>query len=92
MQSSTGHPFLRPGPLNSYTAYSIGFGVAWAATLAIAGAIAPKHTFHEILLIFFGCVIGWTSATLARLAYPPPKNRPSAGPTSFFQGFRETPH
>ena len=90
MQASDRHPFLRPGWLNSYTAYSIGCGIAWAAVLAIAAAVARKHTFDGILLVFFGWVIGWTSATIARLVYPPPKRRPSNGPTSLFQGFRDT--
>ena len=82
MQGSTDHPFLRPRSLNSYTAYIIGSGIAWAAVLAIAAAVAPTHTFDRILLVFLGWVIGWTSATIARLVYPPPKRRPSAGPRS----------
>lgn len=90
MNASNGHPFLRPGWMNSYTAYSIGCGIAWAAVLAIAASVARKHAFDQILLVFFGWVIGWTSATIARVVYPPPRKRPSAGPTSFFQGFRET--
>jgi hypothetical protein len=89
MPTSHGQSFARPGWLNSYTAYSIGRGIAWAAVLAIAAAVARSNTFDRILLVFFGWVIGWTSATIARLAYPPPKRRPSTGPTSFFQGFRD---
>jgi hypothetical protein len=90
MAASDVHPFARPGGLNSYTAYGIGCGIAWAAVLAIAARVAGKHTFDRILLVFFGWVIGWTSATIARLVYPPPKKRPSTGPTAFFQGFRDT--
>ena len=89
MSDNTGHPFLRHGRMNSYAAYSIGCGVAWAALLAIAGTVAGKQTFDRILLFFGGWVVGWTSATIARLVYPPPRKRPETGPTSFFQGFRE---
>jgi hypothetical protein len=42
-----------------------------------------------IFAIFFGTVIGWTSAAIARVVYPPPKKRQTASPTSFFQGFQE---
>lgn len=90
MEASHGHPFLRPGRLNTYTAYSMGFFAAWAVALAICAATVSNKTLGYILAISFGAVIGWTSATLARLAYPPPKKRPTAGPASFFQGFRES--
>lgn len=89
MEASPGHPTLRPGRMNTYTAYSIGFFATWAVLLAICAATVPSKTMGYILAIFGGVVIGWTSATLARVAYPPPKKRPTAGPTSFFQGFRE---
>jgi hypothetical protein len=32
-----------------------------------------SHT-HGLLLVFAGWVIGWTSATIARAVYPPPKS------------------
>lgn len=90
MTASRRHPFLRPGRFNTYTAYSIGFFATWAALLAIVASIASGRTRGYIFAIFFGCVIGWTSATIARVVYPPPKKRQTADPTSFFQGFRET--
>lgn len=89
MQASRGHPFLRPGQLNTYTAYSIGFFAVWAVLLAILAATAPHKSLGYILAIFGGAVIGWTSATIARATYPPPKKRQAVGPTSFFQGYRE---
>jgi hypothetical protein len=89
MQPSDGHPFLRPGRLNSYTAYAIGSAVAWAVVWAIAAAIDPSRTVDHLVWVFTGWVIGWTSATIARAVYPPPKKRSSATATSFFQGFRE---
>lgn len=89
MQATRGHPFLRPGQLNSYTAYSIGFFAVWAVLFAILAATASPKTLGYVLAIFGGTVIGWTSATIARVTYPPPKKRQTAGPTSFFQGYRE---
>jgi hypothetical protein len=47
MQASNGHPFVRPGWLNTYIGYSICCGIAWAALLAIAAAVARKHTLTE---------------------------------------------
>jgi hypothetical protein len=90
MRASNGHPFLRPRGLNSYSAYSIGCGIAWTGVWAIALAIDPKHTVDVLGWVFLGWMIGWTSATIARVVYPPPKKRSSTGPTSFFQGFRQT--
>ena len=89
MEASPGHPVLRPGRMNTYTAYGIGFFAAWAVLLAICAATVSNKTLGYILAIFFGSAIGWTSATIARVVYPPPKKRLTAGPTSFFQGFRE---
>jgi hypothetical protein len=57
--------------------------------LAFCAAAVSSKTMGYILAIFFGSVIGWTSATIARVVYPPPKKRQTASPTSFFQGFRE---
>ena len=75
--------------MNTYTAYSVGFFAAMAVLLAICAATVSSKTLGYIFAIFFGSVIGWTSATLARVTYPPPKKRQTASPTSFFQGFRE---
>lgn len=84
------HPFLRPRRLNSYLAYSIGCAVAWGAVWIIVGASEPGRTLDRIALVFGGWVLGWGSATIARVVYPPPKRRDWAGPRSFFQGFRES--
>jgi hypothetical protein len=89
MQDSPGHPFFRPGRMNTYAAYGIGFFAAWAVLLAICAATVPSKTMGYICAIFGGTVIGWTSATIARVVYPPPKKRQRASPSSFFQGFRE---
>jgi hypothetical protein len=89
MQAPDRHPFLRPRRLNSYLAYSVGCGLLWAALLAGAATGASTHAFHRLLLVFGGWALGWTSATIARLVYPPPRHRDWAGPRSFFQGFRQ---
>jgi hypothetical protein len=59
----------------TYTAYSIGCAVVWAVLLAVVAAKASSHSVHNILLVFFGWVIGWVSATIARFVYPPPRSR-----------------
>jgi flagellar biosynthesis protein FliR len=59
----------------TYTAYGIGCAVVWAVLLAVAAAKASNHSMHTILLVFYGWVIGWVSATIARFVYPPPKSR-----------------
>jgi hypothetical protein len=61
--------------LNTYTAYSIGCAVVWAAILAVVAATAKTGKLHKFLLVFAGWVIGWVSATIARYVYPPPKSR-----------------
>ena len=61
--------------LNTYTAYSIACAVVWAAILAVVSITANDATRHTFLLVFYGWVIGWLSATIARVVYPPPKTR-----------------
>jgi hypothetical protein len=46
--------------------------VAWAVLLV--AAVSGNMT-NAIVLVFFGWLIGWTSATIARVVYPPPKPR-----------------
>ncbi len=62
--------------LQSYTAYSIGHAIVWAAILAAVAAFGGKERFGRTLPVFCGWWIGWTSATIARYGYPPPKSRP----------------
>jgi hypothetical protein len=59
--------------LKTYTAYSIGCALVWAAILAVVASQTGKYTAHTFLLVFLGWVIGWLSATIARAVYPPPK-------------------
>ena len=61
--------------LHTFTAYSIGCAVVWAILLPVVAIADPPHTFHTVLTVFGGWVIGWTSATIARWIYPPPRSR-----------------
>ena len=44
--------------------------------LAVVAA-RDREKFRTILPVFGGWWMGWTSATIARYVYPPPKSRPS---------------
>lgn len=58
---------------HTYTAYSVGCAIVWAAILAGVSSAADSVTRHKFVLVFCGWVIGWLSATIARAVYPPPK-------------------
>jgi hypothetical protein len=64
---------------NTYTAYSIGCGVVWSVILLLARRRLDARTRHEVQIVCGGWWIGWTSATLARIVYPPPKQLTPAG-------------
>ena len=57
----------------TYTTYSIGVGIVWAAVLVLTSIFASPDKRHTIFVVFGGFVIGWLSATIARMVYPPPK-------------------
>jgi hypothetical protein len=61
--------------LRTYTAYSIGCAVVWGIILIAVATAANADTTQTYLLVFCGWVIGWLSATIARVVYPPPKQR-----------------
>ncbi len=60
---------------NTYTGYSVGCAVVWAVVLIGVAVFAGGDKLHTFILVFFGWVIGWLSATIARSVYPPPKSR-----------------
>ena len=60
----------------SYTSYSIACAVVWALVLVILAAAGEKEKLRKILPVFGGWWVGWTSATIARYVYPPPKSSP----------------
>jgi hypothetical protein len=82
MEASDVHPFLRPGRRNTYAAYSVWSFVAWAVLWVILANTLKSQTLGYVLICFIGWVIGWASATLARILYPPPKNTFLPRPTS----------
>jgi hypothetical protein len=59
--------------LRTYTAYSIGCAIVWAAILAVVGKTSSDDTRDHVRLASLGWVMGWLSATIARAVYPPPK-------------------
>jgi uncharacterized membrane protein YhaH (DUF805 family) len=59
--------------LNSYTAYSIGCAGVWGAILLLARRRHDAQARNALALVCGGWWIGWTSATIARLGYPPPR-------------------
>jgi hypothetical protein len=65
-----------PGARGSYMAYSVGCAVAWAILWAAVLAFAGTDTKRYVAVGFIGWAAGWTSATIARAVYRPPK--PSA--------------
>jgi hypothetical protein len=61
--------------LNTYTAYGIGCAAVWAVILVVTRRRTDSQTRNTIRLMCLGWWIGWTSATIARVVYPPPKRR-----------------
>ena len=59
--------------LRTYTAYSIGCAIVWIMLIAIGVATGKTSTQHTVLFVILGWALGWTSATIARYVYPPPK-------------------
>ena len=57
-----------------YAAYSVGCAIVWVVILASLVASGRKDRLRAILPVFGGWWMGWTSATIARYGYPPPKS------------------
>lgn len=66
---------------NTYTTYSIGCAGVWGGILLLGRRRLDPQTSKTLRLVAGGWWIGWTSATIARIAYPPPKPLTSAGET-----------
>jgi hypothetical protein len=58
---------------NTYTGYSVGCLATWAAILAVARRRLNDQAHANLRLVCMGWWTGWTSATIARIGYPPPK-------------------
>jgi threonine/homoserine/homoserine lactone efflux protein len=57
----------------TYTTCSIALVAAWVVVLILAFALDSSDTFHDVVILFAGFLIGWLAATIARSVYPPPK-------------------
>jgi hypothetical protein len=64
---------------NTYAGYSIACAVVWAVILAAVWARTGDAVRHTFAVFFGGWAIGWLSASIARVVYPPPKPRKLAG-------------
>jgi hypothetical protein len=59
--------------LNTYTAYSAGCAAVWAVILFVTQRRTDSETRKTMQLFCVAWWSGWTSATIARVCYPPPK-------------------
>ena len=59
----------------TYTGYSISCAIVWAVILTTVFARADDALRHTFAVFFGGWAIGWLSASIARVVYPPPKPR-----------------
>jgi hypothetical protein len=64
---------------NTYTAYSIGCAGVWGVILFLGRRRLDSRTGNMLRLVCGGWWMGWTSATIARVGYPPPKQLTPAG-------------
>jgi hypothetical protein len=58
---------------DSYTTYSFGCAGVWGAVLLIGRRRLDPETWKTLRLVCGGWWIGWSSATIARIGYPPPR-------------------
>lgn len=58
---------------DTYTGYSVGCAVVWAAILAVAQRRLDPESRNRLWQACGAWWGGWLSATIARIAYPPPK-------------------
>jgi phosphatidylserine synthase len=61
------------GRHDTYTAYSIGCAAVWGVILIVARRRLDSQTRQMLVQVCSGWWIGWTSATIARVSFPPPK-------------------
>jgi hypothetical protein len=59
--------------LHSYTGYTISCAAVWAVILGVAQRRLDPDTGKALQLWCAAWWSGWTSATIARAGYPPPK-------------------
>jgi hypothetical protein len=59
----------------TYVGYSIACALVWAVIVAGVFTQAGGGSRHTFAVFFGGWAIGWLSASIGRLVYPPPKSR-----------------
>lgn len=59
----------------TYMGYSIACACVWAVVLATVWTQTGNGTRHTFAVFFGGWAIGWLSASIGRVVYPPPKTR-----------------
>jgi hypothetical protein len=57
----------------TYTGYSISCAAVWAVILLVGERRLDSRTRDTLRLSCLGWWSGWTSATIARVSYPPPR-------------------
>jgi hypothetical protein len=58
---------------DTYLGYAIGCACTWGVILVLANRRLDPDGRKTLRLVCSGWWIGWTSATVARVGYPPPK-------------------
>jgi hypothetical protein len=64
---------------DTYTGYSIGCAGVWGVILLLGRRRLDSQSWNRVRLVCSGWWMGWTSATIARIGYPPPKQLTPAG-------------
>jgi hypothetical protein len=64
---------MRTRLTDTYLGYAIGCASAWGVILLLANRRLDPESRKTLRLVCSGWWIGWTSATIARIGYPPPK-------------------
>jgi hypothetical protein len=74
-QEQMPHPATAPlkSQRDTYLGYSIGCAGVWGAILAAAQRRLDPHSQKTLRMCCGVWWSGWTSATIARVGYPPPK-------------------
>ena len=62
----------------TYTAYSISCAIVWAVILTAVWLRGDEPTRQKFAMVCGGWAIGWLSATIARVVYPPPRSHTPA--------------
>jgi hypothetical protein len=64
---------MRTRLADSYLGYALGCASTWSVILLLANRRLDPDSRKTLRLVCSGWWIGWTSATIARIGYPPPK-------------------